>query len=414
MEFESDEKIKNDLLNKMNDASSIEELLNLKWQFTKTFGTKYYKIKLSTFYKNVERVAYINTFRNINNIINDLNNNLDIEEIIEKYNITFISLKKVFSIYSKNGTYQEDTLKSINTVLESDVAKKFDLDILCAKAALKLFIDNNVYNEYDADKKGYTTTKDYLYYLHLLKDKKHPLYYQYNDFVSNYKSQIHRDNFRKRNDEKIRKQRIENDISNCSTTELVTILNDKSSLKYRYLVDKFNLNNIIFTSILKMNKDLINELANNINNIEYIYNNYVSMYIQVAEEVIKDIKLLSKDKFKEPLDLYKYYSNNYNLLYIAKIAKELPDLKNSTLILRYIEKFPSLFVYLDEKSINNIKIRGHLFCLSENISFTNRDLKNALKDIEDKGMPLLKGVLYGSIKRQVDIKNNKVKKKTLC
>ena len=29
-------------------------------------------------------------------------------------------------------------------------------------------------------------------------------------------------------------------------------------------------------------------------------------------------------------------------------------------------------------------------------------------------MPILKGVLYGSIKRQIDIKNSKVKKKTLC
>lgn len=413
MEFKNEDKIKNDLLNKMNNAKSIEELLNLKWQFTKTFGTKYYNIKLSTFYKNIERIAYINTFRNINNIINDLNNNLDIEEIIEKYNTTFISLKKVFSIYSKNGTYQEETLKSINIVLESDATKKFDLDILCAKVAVRLFLDNEVYNANDADKKEYTTTKDYLYYLNLLKDKKHPLYYQYNYFVSNYKNQIHRDNFKKRNDEKIRKQREENDISNCSTTELVTILSDKNSLKYRYLLDKFSLNNIIFTSILNMNKDLINELANNINNIEYIYNYYVSMYRQVIEEVIRDIKILSKDNFKIPLDLYKYYSNNYNLLYISKISKELPNLKNNTLILKYIEKFPSLFEFLDEKNINNIKYKGHIMCLSENINFTRPEFVKALKDIEDKGMPLLKGVLFGSIKRQIELKDTNTKRKVL-
>ena len=92
-----------------------------------------------------------------------------------------------------------------------------------------------------------------------------------------------------------------------------------------------------------MNKNLIYEIANNRENTWYIYNYYVSMYRQVAEEVIRDIKLLSKDKFKTPLDLYKYYSNNYNLLYIAKIAKELPDLKNNTLILKYVDKFSSLF-----------------------------------------------------------------------
>ena len=100
--------------------------------------------------------------------------------------------------------------------------------------------------------------------------------------------------------------------------------------------------------------------------------------------------------------------------YIAKIAKELPDLKNNTLILKYVDKFSSLFEVINEKNLNTIKLRGHLFCLSENISFTNRDLKSAINDIEGKGMPLLKGVLYGSIKRQIDIKNSKVKKKTLC
>ena len=203
-------------------------------------------------------------------------------------------------------------------------------------------------------------------------------------------------------------------ISEYTNIELVDILSNKNSQEFKDFISYYNLNNIVFSSILNMNKYLINELANNINNIEYIYNYYVSMYRQVIEEVIRDIKILSKDNFKIPLDLYKYYSNNYNLLYISKISKELPNLKNNTLILKYIEKFPSLFVYLDEKKINNIKYKGHIMCLSENINFTRFEFVKALKDIEDKGMPLLKGVLFGSIKRQVELEKNKIKKKTLC
>ena len=137
------------------------------------------------------------------------------------------------------------------------------------------------------------------------------------------------------------------------------------------------------------------------------------MYRKVIEEVIRDMKLLSKNDFKSPLDLYKYYSNNYNLLYLAKIAKELPDLKNNTLLLSYVEKLSSLFVYLDEKSLNKIKLEGNMFCLSENINFTRPEFVKALKDIEDKGMPLLKGVLFGSIKRQIELKDTNTKKKVL-
>ena len=69
---DNEEMKKNDLLNAMNKASSIEELLDLKWQFTKIFNTRYYTIKASTFYKGVERIAYVNALRNISNIVNDL------------------------------------------------------------------------------------------------------------------------------------------------------------------------------------------------------------------------------------------------------------------------------------------------------------------------------------------------------
>ena len=72
------------------------------------------------------------------------------------------------------------------------------------------------------------------------------------------------------------------------------------------------------------------------------------------------------------------------------------------------------FEVLNEKELNIIKLKGQLLCLSKNITFTNSDLKNAVNDIEEKGMPLLKGILYGSIKRQKELKDAKVRKKTLC
>lgn len=409
---DNEEMVKNNLLASMNNASSIEELLDLKWQFTKTFNTKYYNIKASAFYKNVDRLTYINALRNMSNIVNDLINNKNIEEIKDKYNTTLKSIKKMFNVYSKNGTYQDKILKVIKEINSLNVKEgiNYDLDFICAKTAVQLFIDNDVYNGNDADKKTHVSTGDYSFYLNLLKGKKHPLYFEYHNISSEHKSMLYKVTYRKKQAQK-KKDTL---ISRYTNIELISILSNSHSQEFINFTSYYNLNNIVFSSILKMNKNLIYEIANNRDNIWYIYNYYVDLYRQVAEEVIRDIKLLSKDKFKTPLDLYKYYSNNYNLLYIAKIAKELPDLKNNTLILKYVDKFSSLFEVINEKNLNTIKLRGHLFCLSENISFTNRDLKSAINDIEGKGMPLLKGVLYGSIKRQIDIKNSKVKKKTLC
>ncbi len=413
---DNEEMVKNNLLVSMNNAGSIEELLKLKREFTEIFNTRYYNIKLSTFYYNVERLTYINALRNISNIVNDLINNKSIEEIKDTYNTTLKSIKKMFNVYSKNGVYQDKILKSINEINSLNVKEElnYDLDFICAKTAVQLFIDNDVYNEDDALKKTHINNKDYALYIYILKNRKHPLYYQYHDIVSKYKRKIYRNANRMRKSEQNKLQKKAIRTRDYTNIELINILSNKSSQEFKNFISYYNLNNIVFSSILKMNKNLIYEIANNRENIWYIYNYYIDLYRQVAEEVIRDIKLLSKDKFKEPLDLYKYYSNNYNLLYIAKIAKELPDLKNSTLILRYIKKFSSLFEVLDEKSINNIKLKGHLLCLRKNITFTNSDLKNAITDIEEKGMPLLKGILFSSLKRQIELKDGKVKQKILC
>ncbi|HIT37693.1 MAG TPA: hypothetical protein IAB59_04350 [Candidatus Onthousia faecipullorum] len=409
--IENEESIKNSLLTKMNKASTIEELLDLKWQFTKIFYTRYYNIKLKTFYKNIERIAYVNALRNINNIVDDLINKTSIEDIKDKYNTSFNSIKKMIDIYSRSGTYQNKELNAINNIENIDLADSHDLDFLCAKTAVGLFIDNNVYNIVDAYNKTHVSKDDYYLYLNLLNDKNHPLHKQYYNIITNKRTTSWLKSFEKKKVEKINTN-IDN-IRNCSNKELFAILSSANSSKINYFTTYYNLNSIIFSSILKMNKHLAYEFANNRENTWYIYNYYVDLYRQVSKEVIRDIRLLSRDKFKQPLDLYKYYSNNYDLYYISKIAKELPDLKNSSLISKYIEKFSSLFQYLDEKTIHNIKLSGHFYCLRESITFTNNDFNNAIMDIEMKGMPLYKGVLYESLKRQIGFKNNKVKKKSI-
>lgn len=52
-------------------------------------------------------------------------------------------------------------------------------------------------------------------------------------------------------------------------------------------------------------------------------------------------------------------------------------------------------------------------CAKETISFTTTDLSNALKDIDENDLPKVKGVLYGAIKKQVELRDSKSKTKVL-
>ena len=390
------EEVKDKILSAMNDASSIEELLKLKLEFSKIFYTKYYNFKLSTFYKNVERIVFNNAILNRDNIVEELNNGISEVEIADKYNITLLALRNLFA-----DNKQES------------VTLNYDLDFICAKVAVRLFLDNEVYNANDALEKKYVNKKDYSKYIEILKNRNHPLYYEYITKAKEYKNSSYRDLYIKRNSNKEKLIKDANNIDNLNNKELFSILNNPFSFKIKFFTEYYGLNNIIFTSMLKLNKNLAYEIVSNRDNTIFIYDYYLNLYKQVSLQVIKDISLLSNDNFKNPLDIYKYYANNYNLIYIAKIAKELPDLKNNTLILRYTEKFSSLFEFLDERKLNNIKLKGYMFCLSENISFTKTDFVKALEDVDEKGMPLLKGVLYGSIKRQIELKDVNVKKKVL-
>lgn len=71
--------------------------------------------------------------------------------------------------------------------------------------------------------------------------------------------------------------------------------------------------------------------------------------------MIYNIIMFSKNNFKEPLNIYDYYANNYNPLYLALIAKKFQDLKFNTLIARYNQKCHSIYTTLTEKEINTIR-----------------------------------------------------------
>src|SRR5699024_3473621 len=90
-----------------------------------------------------------------------------------------------------------------------------------------------------------------------------------------------------------------------------------------------------------------------------IYDEYVSRYKLIIKSVIRDIIVLSKDKFNKPLDLYKYYEKtSFNLKILARLAESFSDIKNNMLILQYFNRFPSVFEEVKRSDLSAIKQKG--------------------------------------------------------
>ncbi len=127
--------------------------------------------------------------------------------------------------------------------------------------------------------------------------------------------------------------------------------------------------------------------------------------------VIKKIIVLSKDKFKKPLNLYDYYTTtNFDFRSLARLALSFNDIKNNRLISQYINKFPDVFKNYDDNKTVSLKQIKIMSCCNDSIRFTDGDLNKALNDINEKKIPHIKGVMYYAIRRQLD--NDKVKKNT--
>ena len=81
--------------------------------------------------------------------------------------------------------------------------------------------------------------------------------------------------------------------------------------------------------------------------------------------------------------------------------------------MEYINNHNDLFLGIDEKGMIGLKTVGIITCCGDSISFNNKQMNDALADINEKKLPHIKGVIYYAIRRQLDKDKDKVKKNTL-
>lgn len=406
------EELKEAILNAMDKADSIEELLVLKWQFNKIYGTAARNIKKNKFNKNLERITYQNAINNSSLIIEDLKNSKSILEINDKYCTTTSSVERLLiNCFEK---LEEEILKLVPKFASIDISPEQDREFLCAKITINMLVETKTATLLQAKKKFGINSQELGNYLNILKLRNHPLIFKFEKLNKNHIDETYkaRSNMNLEKKEIKRQKRIA-EIFNLESQDIIKILSNVETVEFEMFCKAYNLEVRFFANLIKSNQTIKYKFTNK-DTIKETYNEYFLKYQEVIKKIIKEIYILKGTKFKEPLNLYEYYLHNtIDINSLAKIALSYSHIERRTLILEYINNFRDLFSPIDKKSIENIKRIGIISCCQKSLKFTNTDIKKALEDINDKNLPYIKGVLYGAIKNVHELKDTKQKTKKI-
>ena len=138
-----DEIVGDAFLDAMEKATTVEELLIIKWQ-SKLRGINR-SLRNKCFHKNVERISYNNTLENASSIIYDLINNTSLDSIKDKYNVTTTSIKNLLTTYYLKGEYK-DKITVNDNLFKKVINPNQERELISARVAIKMFIENKCYS----------------------------------------------------------------------------------------------------------------------------------------------------------------------------------------------------------------------------------------------------------------------------
>ena len=259
-----DEVIDKTILDAMNKASTIEELLIIKWQSKLRKVNRALRNKI--LHKNIERISYNNALENASAIIYDLINNNSLESIKNKYNVTTSSIKNLVTTYLLKGKYKDELLKN-NILFNETINPNQDRELLSARVAIKLFIDNGCYTNKTVCSKFSCKAEEYYKYVHILNAKNDPLYKEFEKLNKAYTTYLHTE-AKSEYYNKLREVKRKN-IENVSTMDPSSILEILSSpniedRNYINFCIYYGLNSRVLQQLLNDNDDLKYELTSNL------------------------------------------------------------------------------------------------------------------------------------------------------
>ena len=344
-------------------------------------------------------------------------------ELSEKMNATINNILKVVTRYIDNGDLDIPYKYALNDmkyeiekkIILSKRTEKVNREYEIAKNIMTLFLDNNYTNSEDFQRDFHCSYYLFNKMIDVLESRNHPLYFKYLDVkdkairatISNFRAfeADEKDAERNNNKEKIKTMNNE---------EIFNILSYPKTGNFALFCQVNNFSTALLRFFIKNDESLAKKLAFDPQNRRKLYDEIKDKYRAILIEIGKEVNLLEQEGRGRPFNLYGYYSKySVNFNELVKIGLSFDGLPNQNKILNYFERNRTLFDPIDRARITGLSQIGRLNCGNMGIKFTTGDLYKALEEINEKKYPLVKGVLYGAIKKQIRLrKSNMGPKKT--
>ncbi len=191
-------------------------------------------------------------------------------------------------------------------------------------------------------------------------------------------------------------------VRNASKEELLAYLTEgEEHQKYVHAFAKlYNLSGTMLNSYLQKNRTNLQPLSS-----ATILEQFAA-YQQTVKGLIlttaKEMAEIMKNGSEQSYDLYHYYeTTGIHHLSIISYANELGLDNCAKVMQRFQSKKSRLFDGLTEHDMKVFEVAKRMTCDNTTIAFDSTIYNNARQDMEEKGMPFYRGVLFGAIKRQI-------------
>ena len=337
-------------------------------------------------------------------------------ELSEKMNVTINNILKVVTRYIENMDLDVSYKYALNE-MKYEIEKKIILskrteevnrEYEIAKNIMTLFLENGYTKNDDFQKDFHCSYESFNKAISILDAKNHPLYFKYLDARDKaIRVSISNANCLKASKKEAERNSNKEKIKLMCDEEIFDILSHPKNGTFALFCQVNNFSTSLLRFFIKNDESLAEKLAFDPQNRRKLYDACEKKYRDILIEISKEVNLLEQEGRGRPFNLYGYYSKyNINFNELVKMGLSFDGLADQSKILNYFERNKTLFDPIDRARITGLSQIGRLNCGNMGIKFTTGDLYKAIEEVNEKNYPLVKGVLYGAIKKQIRLRKS--------
>lgn len=342
---------------------------------------------------------------------------VDKDKILAKCDELNISFFTILNLFDQESMCLENNMKSrinfarvlyklrelaIENQIQEDVCRDFEI----AKTVIKMHVDSGKATDHEFFESIKMTCATYMNYRNILKTKEHPIYIELQELKKKmpvYFSETITDYYAKKNDE--RESTAVEKIKSSSKEELKKMISSSKIYDFGVFCRIHNMSPALCTQLLEADKNFLNKLIDNIENIEKIYKDTLEHYEKQLFSLTKSIIINTS------CDLFSYYEQfGTSIKILERIALNMGYNEEAKIISTYINLNFDKFAHLNKCQLTAIAQKRVLTSGNETINFSQGEFSDAIDEINKKDYPMCLGVVFGAIKSIKQKKNEEIQK----